>query len=83
MVVKIGLIQMRCSNDPIADLAAAMENIRQAAAQGAQILCLPELFKTLYFCQAKRSTPISILPRKFPDRRPSGSAHWPASSKLS
>ena len=53
MVVKIGLIQMRCSNDPIANLAAAMENIRQAAAQGAQILCLPELFKTLYFCQAE------------------------------
>ena len=48
---EIGLIQMRCSLDPSENLENAIALIREAAAQGAQIICLPELFKTLYFCQ--------------------------------
>jgi N-carbamoylputrescine amidase len=53
MSVKIGLVQMSCDSDPAANLAKAMERVRQAASRGAQIICLPELFKTLYFCQAE------------------------------
>jgi N-carbamoylputrescine amidase len=53
MAVKIGLIQMRCSSDPQANLATAMDRIRQAAEMSGQIICLPELFKTQYFCQAE------------------------------
>jgi N-carbamoylputrescine amidase len=48
---EIGLIQMRCSEDPSENLESAIALIREAAAQGAQIICLPELFKTVYFCQ--------------------------------
>jgi N-carbamoylputrescine amidase len=48
---EIGLIQMRCSLDPSENLENAIALIREAAAQGAQIICLPELFKTVYFCQ--------------------------------
>lgn len=48
---EIGLIQMRCSQDPSENLESAIGLIREAAAQGAQIICLPELFKTVYFCQ--------------------------------
>ena len=48
---KIGLIQMSMGTDPEANFAAAIDRIRQAAAQGANIVCLPELFRTQYFCQ--------------------------------
>ena len=48
---EIGLIQMRCSEDPSENLENAIALIRDAAAQGAQIICLQELFRTVYFCQ--------------------------------
>ncbi|MBV8484121.1 MAG: carbon-nitrogen hydrolase [Verrucomicrobia bacterium] len=48
---EIGLIQMRCSEDPSENLENAIALIREAAAQGAQIICLQELFRTVYFCQ--------------------------------
>jgi N-carbamoylputrescine amidase len=48
---KIALIQMRCSADPDDNLARALGRIRDAARDGAQLVCLPELFRTQYFCQ--------------------------------
>jgi N-carbamoylputrescine amidase len=51
MIVKIGLIQMSCCEEPVTNLERALLRIREAAARGAQIVCLPELFKSLYFCQ--------------------------------
>jgi N-carbamoylputrescine amidase len=48
---KVGLAQMRMSADPEANFAAAVERIREAAGLGANVVCLPELFKTQYFCQ--------------------------------
>jgi N-carbamoylputrescine amidase len=51
--VKIGAVQSRCSSDLNANLAGAERGIRQAAAAGAQIVCLQELFRSLYFCQAE------------------------------
>ncbi len=50
-VITIGLVQMRCGADPAANLAIAIERIAEAAAQGAQIVCLQELFRSQYFCQ--------------------------------
>src|SRR5271154_607357 len=47
----LGLIQMRCQAQPAASMARAVELIRQAALDGADIICLPELFLTHYFCQ--------------------------------
>src|SRR5260370_1575826 len=47
----VGLIQMSCSPEPEENLRRAIEKIREAAKQGAQIVCLPELFRTQYFCQ--------------------------------
>jgi N-carbamoylputrescine amidase len=46
-----GLVQMSCSPDPDQNLDRAAEQVRQAARMGAQIVCLPELFRTQYFCQ--------------------------------
>ena len=50
---KVALIQMRCGTDPAANLEKAIGFIRNAAKQGAQIVCLPELFRSQYFCQAE------------------------------
>src|SRR5439155_17410478 len=51
--VRVGLLQMSCASDPRANLEKAVTRIREAAAQGAQIVCLQELFKSLYFCQVE------------------------------
>lgn len=51
--VSVGLVQMRMTDDPQRNFAAAVEGIREAAARGAQIVCLPELFRSLYFCQSE------------------------------
>lgn len=48
---KIGLIQMRCSHDPAENLGKASVMLRSAAHKGANVACLPELFRTPYFCQ--------------------------------
>ena len=42
---------MRMGADPEANFASAVKHIREAARLGAQIVCLPELFRTQYFCQ--------------------------------
>lgn len=47
----LGLIQMRCEPDPAANMEKAVVHIQQAATQGADIICLPELFLSRYFCQ--------------------------------
>ena len=53
MSLSIGLIQMRCGARPEDNLSKAEVLVRQAAKSGARIICLPELFKSLYFCQAE------------------------------
>jgi len=47
----IGLVQMRCTADTAANLERAIAGIREAAGRGARIVCLPELFRSQYFCQ--------------------------------
>ena len=48
---QIGLIQMACGPEPEKNLGNAADMVRDAAARGAQVICLPELFRTQYFCQ--------------------------------
>ena len=52
-VVPVGLIQMSCTSDKQANTQKAMELTRQAAAQGAKIVCLQELYASLYFCDTE------------------------------
>ncbi|MCS6804307.1 MAG: carbon-nitrogen hydrolase [Acidobacteriota bacterium] len=47
----IGLVQMAMSAEPAENLARALEHVRAAARLGAQVVCLPELFRSRYFCQ--------------------------------
>jgi N-carbamoylputrescine amidase len=52
-MVKLGLIQMRCSINPLENVDKAEKMIRQAASEGANIICLQEIFNTVYFCQSE------------------------------
>jgi N-carbamoylputrescine amidase len=48
---RIGLVQMPCSIDPEDNLTRAIGGVRKAASQGAEIVCLQELFRSQYFCR--------------------------------
>ncbi|MCE5188505.1 MAG: N-carbamoylputrescine amidase [Eubacteriales bacterium] len=50
----VAAIQMKMSNDPVENLRHAEAFVREAAARGAQIALLPELFERPYFCQQRR-----------------------------
>src|SRR5215470_14500785 len=47
----VGLVQMACSADAAANLEKAVTGVEDAARRGAGIICLPELFRSRYFCQ--------------------------------
>jgi N-carbamoylputrescine amidase len=49
--ITLGLVQMRCGPDQQVNVDKAVEHIRRAAAAGAQLICLQELFGSPYFCQ--------------------------------
>jgi len=49
----IGLVQMSSSSDPKSNLDKAVAKVEEAARAGAQVVCLPELFRSQYFCQSE------------------------------
>jgi len=51
--IKLGLIQMKCSDDPEANTQKVIRKIEEAADRGAQIVSTQELFRTPYFCQTE------------------------------
>ena len=57
---QIALVQMRCGPEPDTNLAHALELIGVAAKNGAQIVCLPELFRSQYFCQSENHDNFSL-----------------------
>jgi len=50
---QLGLVQMKMTADPAENLRTAEAAIRDAAGKGANVVCLPELFRSLYFCQSE------------------------------
>ena len=52
---RVGLVQMACGVDPNENLAKAEWRIREAAAKGAQIISVQELFRSQYFCRDERA----------------------------
>lgn len=48
---KVGLVQMSMSAEPQANLDKAAARVEEAARKGAEVVCLPELFRSPYFCQ--------------------------------
>ena len=51
--VKIGLVQMSCTANKEDNLQKAISKVKEAAAKGAQLICLQELFTSLYFCDVE------------------------------
>jgi N-carbamoylputrescine amidase len=51
--VKVGLVQMSCSGDAKSNMDKAIAGIKDAAEKGANIVCLQELFTSLYFCDVE------------------------------
>src|SRR5258705_12842582 len=52
-VIKLGLLQTRCSPDAAKNLKHTLALAEKAAQQGAQIICTQELFRSQYFCQTE------------------------------
>jgi len=48
---RVGLVQMAMSSDPQANEEKAAARVEEAARKGAQVVCLPEMYRTPYFCQ--------------------------------
>ena len=49
-IINVGMVQMSCTSDVSSNIKKAEAGIRDAAGKGAQIVCLQELFSSLYFC---------------------------------
>jgi N-carbamoylputrescine amidase len=58
--VSIGLVQNACSSDLSANMKKATDGIREAATKGANIVCLQELFTSLYFCDKEDYAPFQL-----------------------
>ena len=52
-IVKIGTVQMKCNADKKTNIQKTIEEVKKAASKGAQIICLQELFASLYFCDVE------------------------------
>jgi len=51
--VNVALVQMQCGHDLKENLSKALKQVKRAAAGGARIVCLQELFRSKYFCQTE------------------------------
>jgi len=59
-LVKVSLVQMSCTAEKDKNLSKAIEKIHEAAAKGAHIVCLQELFTSLYFCDEENHDNFSL-----------------------
>jgi N-carbamoylputrescine amidase len=53
--LRIALVQMSCEAEPQRNLDKALTRISEAAARGAKVICLQELFRSRYFCQSEEA----------------------------
>jgi N-carbamoylputrescine amidase len=51
--VKVGIVQMQCSESADVNMAKALDMTSDAVVKGAEVICLPELFRSRYFCQSE------------------------------
>ena len=54
-LLRIALVQMSCETAPRRNLDKALARIEEAAARGAKVICLQELFRSRYFCQSEEA----------------------------
>ncbi|MEP7351777.1 MAG: carbon-nitrogen hydrolase [Acidobacteriota bacterium] len=63
---RVGIVQMSCTTNAQANLEKAIMKIREAAARGAQVICLQELFRSEYFCREEPSAAVFDLAESIP-----------------
>ncbi|HUN58979.1 MAG TPA: carbon-nitrogen hydrolase [Candidatus Binataceae bacterium] len=56
----VGLIQMTCGEAPAVNLEKAEARIEEAAARGATVVCLQELYRSRYFCQTEENAAFDL-----------------------
>jgi N-carbamoylputrescine amidase len=56
----VGLVQMAMAEAADVNDATAERGIREAAERGARLICLPELYRSRYFCQAQSEAPFAL-----------------------
>jgi N-carbamoylputrescine amidase len=56
----VGLVQMAMGDTPEANQARAEDGIRDAARRNAQLICLPELYRSRYFCQTEDTAQFAL-----------------------
>jgi N-carbamoylputrescine amidase len=56
----VGLVQMAMSARPEDNVEKAVAKVREAAARGAEVVCLPEMYRTPYLCQAEDHANFSL-----------------------
>ena len=69
--IQFALIQLACSNDPVENFQKTEKAIRESASQGAQVICLQELFQSTYFCFEENQSFFKLaeaIPGKTTDR---------------
>jgi len=59
-LLRIALVQMSCETEPRRNLDKALARIEEAAARGAKVICLQELFRSRYFCQSEEARNFDI-----------------------
>ncbi len=65
---KVGIIQLSFSKNPEINLQKAVKWIEKAADKGAQVICLPELFRSQYFCHLRTLITLILL-KQFRDHQ--------------
>lgn len=58
--INVGLVQNSCTSSLDENMKKAVDGIRTAAARGANVVCLQELFRSLYFCDKESYEPFSL-----------------------
>ena len=61
---RVGLVQMAMTSDPAANVERAVAGVRDAAKAGAQVVCLPELYRSPYFCQREDAANSGAAPER-------------------
>ena len=57
---KVGLVQMAMSPEPAKNLDRAVARVKEARRAGADVVCLPELFRSQYFCQREDASQFDL-----------------------
>ena len=73
----VGLVQMAMSESAADNDRTAEQGIREAAKQGAKLVCLPELYRSRYFCQSENEA-FFKLAEPVPVRIDEGGLTWMA-----